>query len=96
VCSSDLQETGVEPRLISYRHPEAAAHLPLLTETPIAPLPSPPVFLIKGEDIVKAGVRPGPEIGRLLHQVEDRWIGAGFPEGRIAQIALMKAALAEV
>lgn len=90
-----MQEAGFDPRLIAYRHAEAALHLPLLTGTPIAPLPSPPVFALKGEDIVKAGTRPGPEVGTLLRRVEDRWIAAGFPEGRIAQLALMKSVLPE-
>jgi poly(A) polymerase len=91
-----MQESGAAPRLIAYRQGEAASILPLLTEEPIPALPASPVFQLKGEDIVKAGIRPGPDIGRFLGLVEDRWIEAGFPEGRIAQIALMKAVLTEV
>lgn len=91
-----MQEAGATPRLIAYRQGEAASFLPLLTEEPIPALPAPPVFQLKGEDMVKAGIRPGPDIGRYLGLVEDRWIEAGFPEGRIAQIALMKAVMARL
>jgi poly(A) polymerase len=94
LAALDMQERGAEPRLIAYRHPEAAALLPLLTEKSVPALPAAPVFVLKGEDIVKAGIRPGPEVGRLLQSIEDRWIEAGFPEGRIAQLALMKSVLA--
>jgi poly(A) polymerase len=95
LAALDMHAAGAAPRLIAYRCPEAAPVLPLLTDVAIPPLPSAPVFALKGEDLVKAGIRPGPEIGRLLQAIEDRWIAAGFPEGRIAQIALMKAVIAE-
>ncbi len=91
-----MLRAGSDPRLIAYRHPEAAQYLPLLAEQPLDPMPLAPIFTIKGEDIVKAGIRPGPEIGRVLGLVEERWIATGFTAGRIAQIAMLKAVLAEI
>ncbi|MGL5447582.1 MAG: CCA tRNA nucleotidyltransferase [Rhabdaerophilum sp.] len=85
-----MHEAGADPRLIAYRCPEAAPHLPLFVEKPIAALPSPPVFTLKGEDIVKTGIRPGPEVGRLMSAIEDDWIAAGLPAGRAAQEAILR------
>ena len=38
-----------------------------------------PLFPLKGGDIVASGVKAGPEIARLLRQVEDQWIAERFP-----------------
>lgn len=85
-----MLEAGADPHLIAYRYAEAATHLPLITATPITPLPSPPVFALKGEDIVKAGIRPGPEVGRWLSAVESEWISNGFPAGKPAQEIILR------
>lgn len=85
-----LQEAGADPLLIAYREAEAAPHLPLLTEKPIPALPASPVFHLKGEDILKAGIRPGPEVGRLIGEIENAWIAAGFPAGRVAQETILR------
>jgi poly(A) polymerase len=37
------------------------------------------VFPIKGGAIVARGVSAGPEVARILREVEDRWVGEGFP-----------------
>jgi poly(A) polymerase len=50
-----------------------------------------PVFPLSGRDLILAGFRPGPEVGALLKQAEDRWISSGFTLGREA---LLSAALA--
>jgi len=38
-----------------------------------------PVFPLKGGEIVARGVSAGPEVARILRQVEDRWVAEGFP-----------------
>ena len=42
----------------------------------------PPSFPLTGGDIVKRGVKPGPQVAALLKQVEARWVEEGFP-GRL-------------
>lgn len=37
-----------------------------------------PAFPIKGQDLVDAGLRPGPALGRKLHRLERDWIDSGF------------------
>lgn len=51
----------------------------------------PPAFPLTGTDVLKAGVKPGPDVGRILHGIEDWWIVAGFKPDRAAcleQLAL--------
>lgn len=46
-----------------------------------------PAFPIKGGDIVRRGIGAGPEVARILRQVEDRWLAEDFPPAeRIAQL----------
>lgn len=61
----------------------------LLTGSDAAPLDrwDIPHFPLKGGDIVARGVKAGPEVARILRQVEDRWIAEGFPaETRVSEI----------
>lgn len=37
-----------------------------------------PTFPIKGQDLVDAGLKPGPALGRKLHTLERDWIDSGF------------------
>lgn len=37
-----------------------------------------PVFQMRGSDIVQLGVPQGAEVGRILKQIEERWIAGGF------------------
>jgi len=37
-----------------------------------------PVFPLKGEDLVKAGLQPGPAIGEMLRGLEEWWIEGDF------------------
>lgn len=39
-----------------------------------------PRLPVGGGDLVALGVPPGPDIARLLHEVEDRWIAENFPD----------------
>jgi len=85
-----MLEAGAAPRLVAYRFPEALSRLPALWPA-IADWPEPPVFHLKGEDLLKAGLPAGPRIGEALKAIEARWIAAGFPASRDAQLALMQA-----
>lgn len=40
----------------------------------------PPVFPLKGADVVAGGMERGPLVGEILHAVETWWIDAGFPD----------------
>lgn len=42
----------------------------------------PPTFPVNGADIISAGVAPGPRVGEILRELENRWIRAGFPDSR--------------
>lgn len=37
-----------------------------------------PTFPLTGKDLVKAGFKPGPELGELLSSLEARWVESGF------------------
>jgi poly(A) polymerase len=50
----------------------------------------PVVFPLKGADALKAGVPPGPDIGRLVSIVEDWWIEQGFAPDRGACLAKLR------
>lgn len=39
-----------------------------------------PHFPIKGGEIVSLGIKAGPQVARILRELEDRWISEGFPE----------------
>lgn len=38
-----------------------------------------PVFPVGGDDLIKAGFIPGPELGRMLNHLEDWWLNNGRP-----------------
>jgi poly(A) polymerase len=47
-----------------------------------------PTLPLTGGALVEAGVRKGPDVARLLRQVEEQWIAEGFPDAaRVAQLA---------
>lgn len=48
------------------------------------PVPSLPV---RGADLLAAGLVPGPDLGRRLAEIEQRWIDSGFTLGREALLA---------
>jgi poly(A) polymerase/tRNA nucleotidyltransferase (CCA-adding enzyme) len=37
-----------------------------------------PVFPVSGKDLVAKGIDPGPEVGRRLKELEERWVNGGF------------------
>ena len=89
-------EAGADARVLAYRigREEALDRLLIAGDT-IAPLTgwTVPRFPIKGGEIVARGVKAGPDVARLLREVEERWIAEGFP-GRERALALLDRALA--
>jgi len=47
-----------------------------------------PVFPLRGADILAEGVPPGPVIGRLLKDVENWWVVAGYPDVEACRLRL--------
>ncbi|MGB3471441.1 MAG: CCA tRNA nucleotidyltransferase, partial [Erythrobacter sp.] len=41
---------------------------------------TPPVFPMKGGEIVARGIAAGPQVARILQEIEGRWIAEGFPD----------------
>lgn len=53
-----------------------------------------PELPIRGSDVIALGVPAGPEVGRVIADFEDWWIGAGFPSvGPQLALALRRLAL---
>src|SRR3546814_7936009 len=49
---------------------------------------APPGLPIGGGALVRRGVKAGPDVARLLRQIERQWIDEGFPAaGRVEQLA---------
>ena len=46
-----------------------------------------PRLPVRGEDLVGRGIKPGPEVGRLLTALEDWWVANDFVPGREALLA---------
>jgi poly(A) polymerase len=72
-----------DPRALAYRlGPDQALDRLLLTGGDTAPLREweLPAFPLRGGDIVARGIKAGPQVARLLREVEDRWIAEGFPD----------------
>ena len=44
-----------------------------------------PRFALTGHDIMQAGVPEGPQIGKILTQIEDWWIDNDFPDTGITE-----------
>lgn len=85
-------------RALAYRFGRAEAlDRALLADADIAPLVAweIPAFPLKGGQIVARGVRAGPEVARLLRQVEDRWIAEHFPDESRVQRLLDEAIAAQ-
>lgn len=39
-----------------------------------------PEFPVRGEDLIATGIKPGPDLGKTLKKLEDKWIAKDFPE----------------
>lgn len=55
---------------------------------------SPPAFPLKGVDLLRLGVAPGPSVGAILSEVEDWWVAQGFPEDETSLRARLETAIA--
>ncbi len=49
-----------------------------------------PSFPLGGADLIALGLKPGPELGALLRELEERWAADGFGAGREALLELAK------
>ncbi len=49
-----------------------------------------PAFPLGGADLIALGLKPGPALGALLRELEDRWAAEGFSAGREALLELAK------
>ena len=56
---------------------------------------SPPVFPLKGADLLKLGVAPGPGVGAILRDVENWWVAQGFPADETSLRARLETAIAD-
>jgi poly(A) polymerase len=64
--------------------PSAAGALPWRMLLEMAQNWQRPRFPLSGRDVMEAGVAEGPDVGRLLAQVEDWWVGTDFAAGESA------------
>ena len=81
VAAKRTGEQG-DPRALAYRlGMDPALDRLLLTGTDTAALKhwTIPAFPLKGGQIVARGVAAGPEVARILREVENRWVAEGFP-----------------
>ena len=46
-----------------------------------------PTFPLKGADLLELGMHPGPEVGEVLHDLEQRWIEGDFAADRDTLLA---------
>jgi poly(A) polymerase len=79
-----------DARELAYRlGGDQAADRLLLSGADLSPLAGwdIPTFPLKGGEIVARGVSAGPEVARILREVEDRWVAEGFPDAaRVAAL----------
>lgn len=79
------------PRALAYRTGSAGAvDRLLLAGESIEALRdwTPPALPLTGGALVERGISKGPEVARLLRQVETRWIAEGFPDAaRVSALA---------
>jgi poly(A) polymerase len=50
-----------------------------------------PHLPLSGEEVMAAGVAPGPKVGQVLREVEAWWIDADFPDDKLALVERLKA-----
>jgi len=55
-----------------------------------------PKLPIGGDDVLRAGLKPGPHVGAILRAVEDWWIENDFPSDRKALLAKAQDAAAKL
>ena len=85
-----------DARELAYRQGrEEAVDVLLLTGADAAPLAdwAIPQFPLKGGEIVARGISAGPEVARILRELEDRWVAERFPD-RARVLAMLAERLA--
>ena len=91
VTAASREDMPLDARALAYRlgRDEAIDRL-LLAGADLAPLENwqIPRFPVRGGDIVARGVSAGPQVARLLREIEDRWIAEGFPDAARANALL--------
>ena len=95
IDAATVHEPG-DARALAYRlGREQALDRLLLAGADVSPLDNweIPELPLKGGEIVARGVSAGPEVARILREVEDRWVAEGFP-GRERVEALLAERLA--
>lgn len=50
-----------------------------------------PTLALTGDEVIAAGVPPGPKVGAALREVEAWWIEADFPEDKLSIVERLKA-----
>ena len=50
-----------------------------------------PVLPLTGDEVIAAGVPPGPKVGAALREVEAWWIEADFPDDKLSIVERLKA-----
>ena len=90
ITAADRGPDAGDARALAYRlgRAEALDRL-LLGGADVAPLANwdIPPFPLKGGEIVARGVSAGPEVARILREIEDRWVAEGFPDAsRVARM----------
>jgi poly(A) polymerase len=90
VTAADRAAEPGDARALAYRlgRAEALDRL-LLAAADVAPLAGwdTPRFPLKGGEIVARGISAGPEVARILREIEDRWVAEGFPDAsRVARM----------
>ncbi len=58
----------------------------------VAALEQTPPFLLRGRDLLEAGIQAGPSVGVTLERLRHEWVEAGCAEGKAAQLALLQRA----
>ena len=92
---SAVQPAGHEPAdVLAYRlGVEGAVDRLLLSDRPVAEARAaqafaPPRLPLTGGALVQRGVGKGPDVARLLRQIEEAWLAEGFPdEARVSALA---------
>jgi poly(A) polymerase len=55
-----------------------------------------PVFPLRGSDLLKRGIQPGPQMGQLLARARQAWLNDGCPTGEVAARSFLERTLAEI
>ena len=99
VAAADRRVAGPVPALLHSLGREATVDRLLLIGASAgrvreALFSAPPPFVLKGRDVITAGVPPGPDVSRLLKAAEARWLANGMPDegGQRALLAEVVAA----